>query len=153
VTLTARHAGSEGELIRVEMGLDGNEITPAGLTVVDRQRHDRLAAMSIWRRPWRTSASLEFDWIVAPYVTTGQLDAVRDFLGNSGTGRWSPTVGLGGHYITAATAISPRRPRSAPAATTHTSRSSAPTELPARALELGGGAGRRHRVLEEPRAR
>jgi phage tail sheath gpL-like len=99
VTLTARHAGAEGELIRVEMGLDGNEITPTGLTVTIASGTTGSGDVDM-AATLANLGSMEFDWIVAPYVTTGQLDAVRDYLGNSGSGRWSPTVGLGGHYIT-----------------------------------------------------
>lgn len=100
VTLTARHAGTEGNAIRLEQGLDGDEVTPAGVTVTlggatlaggagDVDMAAALAALG--QEP--------FDWLAGPYVSTTQLNAVRDFLSDAGTGRWSPTVGLDGHYI------------------------------------------------------
>ena len=45
--------------------------------------------------------SMPFDWIVSPYNTTTQLGIARNFLSDAGSGRWSPTIGLDGHYITA----------------------------------------------------
>ena len=42
----------------------------------------------------------KFDWIAGPYVTAQNLTDAQTFLADSGSGRWSPTVGLGGHYIT-----------------------------------------------------
>jgi len=101
VTLTARHAGTEGNSIRIEAGLDGDEVDPPGLTVAiasptltggtgDVDMAAALAALG----------AEPFDWIAGPYASTAQLDAVRDFLSDSGSGRWSPTVGLDGHYLT-----------------------------------------------------
>lgn len=99
VTLTALHTGSEGNAIRIEAGLDGDEIDPAGLTVTitpmsggagDVDMAATLAALG----------ATQFDWIQAPYNSVGQLNAARDFLSDSGAGRWAPTVQLDGHYIT-----------------------------------------------------
>jgi phage tail sheath gpL-like len=101
VTLTARHVGVEGNTIRVEAGLDGNEVDPAGLTVTiasatltsgtgDVDLATALAALG----------DQPFDHIGGPYSSTAQLNAVRQFLSDSGSGRWSPTVGLYGHYFT-----------------------------------------------------
>lgn len=99
VALTARHAGAEGNGIRIEAGLAGDEIDPAGLTVT-------VTAMASGTGDVDMAAALAalgdapFDWICAPYSSTTQLDAVRAWLSDAGTGRWSPTVGLDGHYIT-----------------------------------------------------
>lgn len=99
VTLTALHTGSEGNAIRIEAGLDGDEIDPPGLTVA-------IAAMSGGAGDIDMAATLaalgptQFDWIAGPYSTTAQLNAARDFLSDTGSGRWSPTVQLDGHYIT-----------------------------------------------------
>lgn len=100
VTLTARHVGTEGNAIRIEAGLDGNEVDPAGLTVT-------ITAMSGGTGDVDLAAALAalgdqpFDHIGAPYASATQLNAVRTFLSDSGAGRWSPTVGLYGHYFTA----------------------------------------------------
>ncbi|NBJ13204.1 phage tail sheath subtilisin-like domain-containing protein [Microvirga arsenatis] len=100
VTLTARHVGTEGNGIRIEAGLDGDEIDPAGLTVT-------ITPMSGGTGDVDLAAALAalgdapFDHIGSPYVSASQLNAVRDFLSDSGTGRWAPTVGLMGHNFTA----------------------------------------------------
>lgn len=99
VTLTAVHTGSEANAIRIEAGLDGDEIDPPGLTVA-------LTAMTGGAGDVDMAATLaalgstQFDWIAGPYNSTAQLNAVRDFLSDSGAGRWAPTVQLDGHYIT-----------------------------------------------------
>ncbi|GJD51088.1 hypothetical protein OPKNFCMD_3839 [Methylobacterium crusticola] len=102
VNLTAVHTGTEGNGIRIEAGLDGDEIDPAGLTAAitamtggagDVDMAAALAALG----------SAQFDWVASPYALTGQLNASRDFFSDAGSGRWSPTVGLGGHHITIAT--------------------------------------------------
>lgn len=100
VALTANHVGSEGNGIRIEAGLDGDEIEVAGLTVAitpmtgGTGEVDMAAALA-------ALGSTQFDWICAPYASATQLNAARDFLSDSGAGRWAPTVGLDGHYITA----------------------------------------------------
>jgi len=100
VTLTARHAGSEGNGIRIEAGLDGDEFDPAGLVVTLNAMTGGAGDVDI-AAALAAFGSTQFDWIASPYALTSQLNAVRDFLSDSGTGRWSPTVGLDGHYITA----------------------------------------------------
>lgn len=100
VTLTARHAGTEGNGIRIESGLDGNEIDPPGITAT-------ITAMSGGAGDVDLAAALaalgpmQFDWVASPYNSTTQLGIVRNFFSDAGSGRWSPTVGLDGHYITA----------------------------------------------------
>ncbi|WP_066921702.1 phage tail sheath subtilisin-like domain-containing protein [Methylobacterium sp. CCH5-D2] len=100
VTLTARHAGVEGNGIRIEAGLDGDEIEVPGLTVVVTPMASGAGVVDL-AAALAALGSTQFDWIASPYASTAQLNAARDFLSDSGTGRWSPTVGLDGHYITA----------------------------------------------------
>lgn len=97
-TLTARHAGTEGNTIRIEYGLDGNEIDPPGITATitamsggagDVDLASALAALG----------PMQFDWVASPYGNTTQLGISKTFFSDSGTGRWSPTIGLDGHYI------------------------------------------------------
>ncbi len=100
VNLTAVHTGIEGNGIRIEAGLDGDEVEVPGLTV-------GIAAMANGAGEVDMAAALAalgstaFDWICAPYASPSQLNAARDFLSDAGAGRWAPTVGLDGHYITA----------------------------------------------------
>ena len=99
VTVTSRHPGSLGNSIRLETDLDGPEPDAPGLTIVTNAMAsgtgdvDMAATLALL-------GSTPADWISGPFATTAQLNAVRDFLSNSGTGRWSPTVQLGGHYTT-----------------------------------------------------
>ena len=99
VTLTANHVGVEGNGIRIEAGLDGDEMDPAGVTVA-------IVAMANGTGTVDMAAALaalgqtQFDWMTGPYGSAAQLNAARDFLSDSGSGRWSPTVGLDGHFIT-----------------------------------------------------
>ncbi len=91
INLTFRHVGAEGNDLRLEMGLDGDEVTPAGLTVT-------LTAMSggaglpdmgtvlasLGNRP--------ADFITSPYALAADLNAAGAFLADTGTGRaarWS----------------------------------------------------------------
>lgn len=100
VTLTARHTGTIGNSIRIESDLEGPEPDAPGLTVA-------VVAMSSGAGEVDFAAALALlgsapaDWITAPFATTAQLNAIRDFLADAGAGRWSPTVQLGGHYTTA----------------------------------------------------
>jgi phage tail sheath gpL-like len=112
VTLTARHAGSYGNAIRIESGLQG-ETDPAGVAVSyaggaavsgtinaaytlgsGSGEVDLAAALALL-------GTLNAEWISGPWGATAQLNATQTFLANSGTGRWSPVVQQGGHYITA----------------------------------------------------
>ncbi|SEQ48595.1 Mu-like prophage tail sheath protein gpL [Faunimonas pinastri] len=100
VTLTARHGGSVGNQIRVESGLDGDEVDPTGVTVTVVQptggsgEVDMAAALAL-------IGNAEATWIASPFNSVAHLDAVKDYLSNSGSGRWSPTVQKQGHYTTA----------------------------------------------------
>jgi phage tail sheath gpL-like len=100
VTLTARHVGTEGNGIRIEAGLDGNEVDPAGLTVTVTQMSGGTGDVDM-AAVFAALGDMPFDHIASPYNSATQLNAARDFLSDAGTGRWSPTVGLYGHYFTA----------------------------------------------------
>jgi phage tail sheath gpL-like len=100
VTLTARHVGTEGNGIRIEAGLDGNEVDPAGLTVTVTQMSGGTGDVDM-AAVFAALGDMPFDHIGSPYNSTAQLNAARDFLSDAGIGRWSPTVGLYGHYFTA----------------------------------------------------
>lgn len=99
VTLTANHTGVEGNGIRIEAGLDGDESEVAGLTAVITAMSGGAGTVDL-AAALAALGSTQFDWIAGPYVSSAQLNASRDFLSDSGSGRWSPTVGLDGHYIT-----------------------------------------------------
>ena len=99
VNLTARHAGTEANALRIEAGLDGDEDEVPGITVA-------ITAMTGGTGDIDMAATLAklgaqpYDWICGPYNTASQLDAMRDFLADSGNGRSAPLVGLLGHYTT-----------------------------------------------------
>ena len=102
ITLTARHTGLEGNMIRVESALDGDEFDPAGLTVVIASPTLTGGAGAIDFPAALASLGNEpFDWIFGPYNSTANLATARAFLSDSGSGRWSPTIGLNGHYLSA----------------------------------------------------
>ncbi|MFH5926442.1 phage tail sheath subtilisin-like domain-containing protein [Roseomonas xinghualingensis] len=90
VTVTARHKGTLGNAIDLRAnyrGGAGGESLPAGLGLT-------FAAMS----GGTTDPDLvplgaalgdeEFDFVVSPYTGVGQLDTLRDIMGDT-TGRWS----------------------------------------------------------------
>jgi phage tail sheath gpL-like len=96
--LTARHAGTLGNDIRIDTDLIGDESTLASdlLTITamasgsgDPDITTALAALG----------DEEYDWIASAYADTANLDAAEDFL-NGDTGRWGPISQLYGHTIT-----------------------------------------------------
>lgn len=99
VNLTARHVGTEANAFRIEAGLDGDEVEVPGIAVA-------ITAMATGTGDLDMAAALAklgaqpYDWICGPYNSAAQLDAVRDFLADSGNGRSAPLVGLLGHYTT-----------------------------------------------------
>ena len=102
VTLTARHTGVEGNLIRVEAGLDGDEFDPAGLTVAIASTNLTGGSGAVdFAGALAALGSEPFDWMTGPYASVANIAAMRAFLSDSGSGRWSPSIGLNGHYITA----------------------------------------------------
>ncbi len=100
VTLTANHTGTEGNGIRIEAGLDGDEMEVAGLTVTITPMANGTGDVDL-AAAFAAFGPTAFDWICGPYAAVAQLNAARDFLSDAAPGRWSPLVGLDGHYITA----------------------------------------------------
>ncbi|WP_198157595.1 hypothetical protein [Methylobacterium nodulans] len=99
IILTARHTGAEANDLRIEAGLDGDEVDPAGLTVTITAMTggsglpDMASVLAcLGNRP--------ADFITTPYSSVSDLNAAGDFLSDTGTGRAAPLVGLDGHYIT-----------------------------------------------------
>lgn len=94
VTLTARHAGTLGNFIRVEKDYYGDEgpLATALLTIVamasgatDPDITAKLANLS----------DMQFDFIAMPYTDTTNLGAMQAFL-NDVAGRWGPLQQLYG---------------------------------------------------------
>ncbi len=100
VTLTARHTGVEGNYVSILAGLDGDEVDPAGLTVTTVAMAGGAGIVNV-AAALASLGATGFDWIASPYCTAEALADSKQFLSDSGSGRWSPTVGLDGHYITA----------------------------------------------------
>lgn len=98
VTLTARHTGVEGNSITILAGLDGDEVEVPGLTVTPTAMANGTGEVDLAAVLAKLGAQ-PFDFIISPYASVAQLNAVRDFLSDSGAGRWSPLVGLQGHYF------------------------------------------------------
>jgi phage tail sheath gpL-like len=99
INLTARHSGPEGNYIRIDAGLNGDEVDPPGVAAT-------VTAIAGGTGTIDMAATLAllgnepFDWIVAgPYNTAQNLTDADTFLADSGGGRWSPSVGLFGHYF------------------------------------------------------
>lgn len=100
LTLTARHAGELGNAIRIESDLEGPEPDAPGLTVTVTAMADGAGTVDL-AAALALLGSAPADWISGPFATTTQLNAVRDFLSDAGSGRNAPTVQLGGFYTTA----------------------------------------------------
>ena len=98
-TLTANHVGVESVAILLEAGLDGDEVEVPGVTVTIAQMSGGTGVVDI-AAALAALGSAPFDWYGSPYGSSSQLSASRSFLSDAGSGRWSPTVGLDGHYIT-----------------------------------------------------
>ncbi|CAH1662137.1 hypothetical protein CHELA1G11_12040 [Hyphomicrobiales bacterium] len=100
VTLTARHGGAIGNVLRIDTGLEAGFADPAGITVTHGAALtggtgdvDLTAALALL-------GSTPAEWIASPFATTTQLNAARAFLGDTGAGRWAPLQQLHGHYST-----------------------------------------------------
>lgn len=100
INLTFRHVGAEGNDLRLEMGLDGDEVTPAGLTVTLTPMSGG-AGLPDLGTVLAALGNRPADFITSPYALAADLNAAGAFLADSGTGRSAPLVGLDGHYITA----------------------------------------------------
>ncbi len=100
VTLTARHKGTSGNGIRMETGLVPDGGLPSGVTLTFSGATlsggagdvDAAAALALL-------GDAPAEYIASPFSTVNQLNAVKAFLSNAGSGRWSPTVMKDGHYF------------------------------------------------------
>ncbi|SFM76442.1 phage tail sheath subtilisin-like domain-containing protein [Methylobacterium pseudosasicola] len=99
VTLTARHPGTETNGWRIEEGLDGDEMEVPGITVAITPMASGTGDVDLAAVLAKLGGQ-NADWLCGPYSTTAQLNVVRDFLSDAGSGRSSPLVGLLGHYTT-----------------------------------------------------
>jgi phage tail sheath gpL-like len=102
VTVTARHKGTLGNAIKLQLnyrGYAGGESTPAGVAVAivamtggtaDPTLTTALAAMG----------DEEYDFIIMPYTDSTSLDALKTVM-NDTTGRWAYNRQIYGHVYTA----------------------------------------------------
>lgn len=100
VTLTARHGGAIGNAIRVEAGLEDGFTDPAGITITHGAALTSGAGVVDMAAALALLGSEPAEWIASPFTETAQLNAVRAFLADTGSGRWAPLQQLHGHYIT-----------------------------------------------------
>ncbi len=102
VTVTARHKGTLGNAIKLQLnyrGSAGGELTPAGVAVAI------VAMASGATDPTLTTALAamgdeEYDFIVMPYTDSTSLDALKTVM-NDTTGRWAYNRQIYGHVYTA----------------------------------------------------
>ncbi|MDX2265445.1 MAG: phage tail sheath subtilisin-like domain-containing protein [Hyphomicrobiales bacterium] len=98
VDLTAKHKGSLGNFIDLDLGLVGDE----GL--LGKQLFT-ITAMSggsgdpDLQTPFANLADEPFEWIAAPYADATNISRAIDLL-NDVSGRWGPYKQIYGHYIT-----------------------------------------------------
>ncbi len=102
VTVTARHKGTLGNAIKLQLnyrGYAGGESTPAGVAVAvvamsggtaDPTLTTELAAMG----------DEEYDFIIMPYTDSTSLDALETVMDDN-TGRWAYNRQIYGHVYTA----------------------------------------------------
>lgn len=102
VTVTARHKGTLGNAIKMQLnyrGSAGGETTPAGVAVAvvaltggttDPVLTTALAAMG----------DEEYDFIIMPYTDSTSLDALKTLM-NDTTGRWAYNKQIYGHVYSA----------------------------------------------------
>lgn len=101
VTLTSRHVGTVGNQVRIESGLNGDEIDPAGLTTTVANPTPGTGDVDLATALAYVNTS-PADWVTDAFAaTTTRLDVVKSYLSNTGTGRWAPTVQKQGHFTTA----------------------------------------------------
>lgn len=102
VTVTARHKGTLGNAIKLQLnyrGYAGGESTPAGVAVA-------IVAMSGGTADPSLAAALaamgdeEYDFIVLPYTDSTSLDALKTVM-NDTTGRWAFNRQIYGHVYSA----------------------------------------------------
>lgn len=102
VTVTARHKGTLGNAIKLQLnyrGSSGGELTPAGVAVA-------IVAMAAGATDPTLTAALaamgdeEYDFIIMPYTDSASLDALKTAM-NDTTGRWAYNRQIYGHVYTA----------------------------------------------------
>jgi phage tail sheath gpL-like len=98
VTVTSRHLGTVGNGLELRLKTDEPNILAGRVTIAAMSGGAGVPSLTT---ALANCGDDEFDWIGAPYADTVSLDAIRDFLSDSGTGRWSPIKQLYGHYTTA----------------------------------------------------
>lgn len=96
VKLKARHAGNEGNDIRVNRAWEGDPARVRGIKVEWTPMTGGLGGGGL-AGALALIAGEQFDWIASPYVNKASLDAVKDFMRE----RWDPFTQLDGHYVTA----------------------------------------------------
>lgn len=97
VTLTARHKGTLGNAIEVDLGdltTDGTPPVTVTITAMASGAGDPAIATAL-----AALGDDEYDWIASAYPDTTNLNAASDLLSDV-TGRWSYARQLYGHYIT-----------------------------------------------------
>jgi len=98
ITLTARHAGEQGNSIRLEANYFGQE-GPTSENIFSFTQFTGGTGDPDITTALASMGDEEFDWIAAPYSDAVNMAAVSLEL-NGSSGRWSPTQQLYGHYIT-----------------------------------------------------
>lgn len=102
VTLTARHKGTLGNSIKLQLnyrGAAGGEKTPAGVAVA-------IVAMSggttdpVLTTALAAMGDSEYDFIILPYSDSTSLDALKTLM-NDTTGRWAYNRQIYGHVYSA----------------------------------------------------
>lgn len=102
VTVTSRHVGVVGNDLELRVKTDEpNVLTTTNAVVVAIGTGTAGTGTPTLTTALANLGDEEFDWIAGPYSDTVSLNAIRDFLSDTGTGRWSPIKQLYGHYITA----------------------------------------------------
>lgn len=98
VTVTSRHLGAVANGLELRLKTDEPNIMTGRITVAAMAGGSGVPSLTT---ALANCGDDEFDWIASPYGDTVSLDAIRDFLSDAGTGRWSPIKQLYGHYNTA----------------------------------------------------
>lgn len=102
VTVTARHVGAASNDLELRVRTEEpNVFTTTNAVIVAIGTGTAGTGVPALTTALANLGDEEFDWIAAPYADTVSLNAIRDFLSDTGTGRWSPIKQLYGHYITA----------------------------------------------------
>jgi len=99
IDIEAIHGGAQGNTIRIETNLTGEETSLVDSLLTITQMSGGAADPEI-DAVLDLLGDEEFDWIAFPYADATNLSHMETFL-NGSTGRWSPFQQLYGHGITA----------------------------------------------------